>query len=105
MAWGLSNTEEEGERIAAVREYFYEHFPHATIRDSYDPGRMAQVFLVDTNDAAVVHTVVVSTQFLEAYPPGQIATVLLGYRVAEYLSAAMGAEVRITPWGVEGKKD
>ena len=43
MAWGDNvNTEDEAERIAAVREYFHEHIPNASIRNSYDVGRLAQ---------------------------------------------------------------
>ena len=45
MAWGENvNTEEEAERIAAVREYFYEQVPHAEIRDSYMPGDWRRCF-------------------------------------------------------------
>ena len=45
MAWGDSvNTGDEAERIAAVRDYFREQVPNASIRDSYDAGRLAQVF-------------------------------------------------------------
>ena len=45
MAWGNTvNTVDEAARIAAVREYLQEHVPGASVRDSYDPGRLAQVF-------------------------------------------------------------
>ncbi len=101
MAWGTSNTEEELERIAAVREYFHEQFPHASIRDSYDPRRMAQVFLIETSEAAVVHTAVVSTEFLEDYPANKIGTVLSGYRVADHLRLEKVAEVVVTTWGIK----
>jgi hypothetical protein len=51
MAWGSdANTEEELEKLAAVRGYFQQQFPGASIRDSYDAGRMAQVFRIETDD-------------------------------------------------------
>ncbi len=35
MAWGDNvNTEDKAERIAAVREYFYEHIPNSQRVDS-----------------------------------------------------------------------
>ena len=40
MAWGPdTNTEGELEKLAAVRGYLQEHFPGASIRDSYEAGR------------------------------------------------------------------
>ena len=51
MAWGSdANTEEELEKLAAVRGYFEQQFPGASIRDSYDAGRIAQVFRIETDD-------------------------------------------------------
>ena len=49
MAWGTTGLTEDSElkRVAAVRQYLYEQFPSSTIRDSYDPGRLAQVFRVE----------------------------------------------------------
>ena len=81
MAWGPNpNTEEELEKLAAVREYFHEHFPNAEIRDSYDTDRMAQVFRVE-----------------------KVGKVLMGWRVAEHVQSAKGAEVIVSSWGVEEK--
>ena len=38
MAWGDNvNTEDEAERIAAVREYFHEHIPNSSIRIALVP--------------------------------------------------------------------
>lgn len=52
MAWGPdANTEDELKKLAAVRGYFQQEFPNALIRDSYDAGRMAQVFRIETDDA------------------------------------------------------
>ena len=101
MAWGTSNTEEEAERITVVREYLREQFPHVSIRDSYDPRRMAQVFLIETNEAVAVHTAVVSTEFLEDYPANKIGTVLSGYRVADHLRSEKVEEVVVTTWGIK----
>ena len=43
MAWGDNvTTEDEAERIVAVREYFHEHISNASIRDSYDAGMLAR---------------------------------------------------------------
>ena len=58
MAWGTTGiTEDELKRIAAVREYLYEHFPTASIRDLYDPGRLAQVFRIELAGNDVKRTV------------------------------------------------
>ena len=105
MAWGAdANTEEELEKLAAVRGYFQQQFPGASIRDSYDSGRMAQVFLVET-DVSELRDAVVSTEFLDEYPPEKMGKALIGLRVAEHLRSAKGREVVLTSWGVEEKED
>ena len=105
MAWGAdANTEEELEKLAAVREYSQQQFPGASIRDSYDSGRMAQVFLVET-DVSELRDAVVSTEFLDEYPPEKMGKALIGLRVAEHLRSAKGREVVLTSWGVEEKED
>ncbi|MGQ0666742.1 MAG: hypothetical protein ACT4O4_06890 [Nitrospiraceae bacterium] len=43
-------TRQEVERISAVREYIHEQIPNAAIRDSYDPGRLAQVFRIEASE-------------------------------------------------------
>jgi hypothetical protein len=106
MAWGsYVHTDEELEKLAAVRGYFQEHFPGASIRDSYDAGRMAQVFRVETDDVGGPHDAVVSTEFLEEYAPEKMGKALISLRVAEHLQSAKGKEVRLTSWGVEEKED
>ena len=105
MAWGAdANTEEELEKLAAVRGYFQQQFPGASIRDSYDAGRTAQVFLVET-DVSELRDAVVSTEFLDEYPPEKMGKALIGLRVAEHLRSAKGREVVLTSWGVEEKED
>ncbi len=103
MAWGPdANTEPELEKLAAVRGYLHQHFPGASIRDSYDAGRMAQVFVVETADlGGVPRGAVVSTAFLDEYPPEKMAKALTGLRVADHLRSAKGKEVLVTSWGVE----
>ena len=105
MAWGSdANTEEELENLAGVRGYFEQQFPGASIRDSYDAGRMAQVFRIET-DGAGPRDAVVSTEFLEEYPPDKMGKALIGLRVAEHLRSAKGREVVLTSWGVEEKEE
>ena len=104
MAWGPNpNTEEELEKLAAVREYFHEHFPGAEIRDSYDHDRLAQVFRIEMNGAGGFSDVVLLTQFLDEYPASKFRKVLTGWRVAEHVQSANGAEVIVSSWGVEEK--
>ena len=68
MAWGPNpNTEDELEKLAAVREYFHEQFPEAEIRDSYDTDRLAQVFRIQTNGKPGFRDAVLLTQFLDEY--------------------------------------
>ncbi len=106
MAWGPdANTEPELEKLAAVRGYLHEQFPGASIRDSYDAGRMAQVFRIEHDGVGVLRDAVVSTEFLEQYPPEKMAKALTGLRVAEHLRSAKGKEVLITSWGVEERED
>jgi len=106
MAWGSDAiTEEELEKLAAVRGYFEQQFPGASIRDSYDAGRIAQVFRIETDDTGGPRDAVVSTEFLEEYPPDKMGKALIGLRVAEHLRSAKGKEVVLTSWGVEDKED
>ena len=89
MAWGPNpNTEDELEKLAAVRGYFHEQFPEAEIRDSYDTDRLAQVFRIQTNGKPGFRDAVLLTQFLDEYPARKIAKVLLGWRVAEHVQSA-----------------
>ena len=105
MAWGSdANTEEELEKLAAVRGYFEQQFPGTSIRDSYDAARIAQVFRIET-DGDGPRDAVVSTEFLEEYPPDKMGKALIGLRVAEHLRSAKGREVVLTSWGVEDKED
>ncbi len=104
MAWGEHvNTEEEAERIAAVREYFSQQVPDAEIRDSYDAGRLAQVFRVEASDFGGFRDAVISTEFLMEHPPNKLAKVLKGWRVAEHLRSMSGTEVLVSTWGIEEK--
>ena len=101
MAWGTTGiTEDELKRIAAVREYLNEHVPGSSIRDSYDPGRLAQVFRIELDDPKVIYTTVVSTEFLKDHPPNTSRTILASWRLADRLRAAKGADVLVTSWGV-----
>jgi hypothetical protein len=105
MAWGDNvNTEDEAERIAAVREYFHEHLPDASIRDSYDAGRLAQVFRIEASDFAGFRDAVISTEFLMEHQPQKLGKVLTGWRVAQHLRTVKGTEVVVTSWGVEEKE-
>lgn len=104
MAWGDNvNSEEEAERISAVRQYFYEQVPNAEIRDSYDAGRLAQVFRVEASDLEGFRDAVVSTEFLMEHQPDKLGKVLKGWRVAEHLRSMKGTEVLVTTWGIEEK--
>ena len=106
MAWGSdTNTDDELEKLAAVRGYFQEHFPGASIRDLYDAARTAQVFRVETDDVGERRNAVVSTEFLEEYAPDKMGKALISWRVAEHLRSAKGREVVLTSWGVEDKED
>jgi hypothetical protein len=106
MAWGSdANTDDELEKLAAVRGYFQEQFPGSSIRDSYDAGRTAQVFRIETDDVGERRHAVVSTDFLEEYVPDKMGKALTSWRVAEHLRSAKGKEVLVTSWGVEEKED
>ena len=102
MAWGTTGiTEDELERIAAVREYLSLQFPASSLRDSYDPSRLAQVFRIETDEPSSVYTAVVSTEFLKDHAPGRSSNLLISWRLAEQLRAAEGKEVLVTSFGVD----
>lgn len=88
-----------------MRGYLQQQFPGVTIRDSYDAGRMAQVFRIETDGVGGFRDVVVSTEFLEQYLPGKMGKAMTGLRVAEHLRSAKGKEVLVTSWGVEERED
>jgi hypothetical protein len=105
MPWGSDvHTDEELEKLAAVRGYFQGYFPGASIRDSYDAARVAQVFLVESA-AAERRNAVVSIDFLEEYVPEKMGKALISLRVAEHLQSAKGKEVLLSSWGVEEKEE
>ena len=105
MAWRLdTNTEDELEKLAAVREYLQQQFPGDSIRDSFDGGRMAQVYRIETDDVGGLRDAVVSTEFLEEYSHGEMGNALIGQRVAKHLLSAKGKEVLVTSWGVEERE-
>lgn len=80
MAWGDNvNTEDEAERIAVMREYFHEHIPNAEIRDSYEAGRLAQVFRIEVGDLGGFRDTVISAEFLMEYSPDKLAKALTGW--------------------------
>lgn len=104
MAWGSNpNTEEELEKLAAVHEYFHEHFPDAEIRDSYDQDRLAQIFRIEMDGMGGFSDAVLLTQFLHEYPASKFGKVLTGWRVAEHMQSAQDVGVMVSSWGVEEK--
>lgn len=74
---------------------------NTSIRDSYDPGRLAQVFRVEVDYPKAIYTTVVSTEFLRDHSPSTSGTILAGRRLADHLLAAKGADVFVTSWGVD----
>lgn len=106
MAWGSqTNSADEMEKLAAVRGYLQRQFPGASIRDSYDTGRIAQVFRIETDDVGGLRDAVLSTELLEEYTPEKMGQALADLRVGEHLRAAKGKEVLVTSWGVEEQTD
>ena len=84
MAWGPdANTEEELEKLAAVRAYFQRAFPDAEIRNSYDVARLAQVFRIERSEATGFQDAVLLTAMLDEYPATHLGKVLSSWRVAE----------------------
>ncbi|NOS81959.1 MAG: hypothetical protein HOP32_10315 [Nitrospira sp.] len=105
MAWGSDvHTEEELEKLAAVRGYFQGYFPGASVRDSYDAARAAQVFLIEPT-AGEQRNAVVSIDFLQEYVSEKMEKALISLRVAEHLQSAKGREVLLSSWGVEEKEE
>ncbi len=104
MAWGTTGiTEDELKRIAAVREYLSLQFPGSSLRDSYDPGRLAQVFRIETDEPSAIFTAIISTEFLKDHAPSKSGPLLGSWRLAEHLRGAEGKEVRVMSWGVDTK--
>lgn len=100
MAWGPdANTEEELEKLAAVRAYFEQAFPGAEIRNSYDVERLAQVFQIDAGQKGDFLDAIVLTEFLDEHPAANLAKMLASWRLAEHLRTAK--KVTVTSWGLE----
>lgn len=100
MAWGPdANTDEELEKLAAVRAYFEEHFPGAEIRNSYDAGRLAQNFRIEVEKPGGFRDVLVLTEFLDEHPAGSLGKMLASWRLAEHLRTAK--KVVVSTWGLE----
>ena len=100
MAWGPdANTEEELEKLAAVRAYLEQAFPGCEIRNSYDPDRLAQIFQVDVNKKGEFRDAVVLTEYLEEHPAANLGKMLASWRLAEHLQGAK--TVTVTSWGLE----
>jgi hypothetical protein len=102
MAWGPTGaTDDELERIAAVREYLSGQLPGFLIRDSYDAARLAQVYRIELDAPPTTYTAVISTEFLKDNPPSVIGTALASRGLVEKLRASKSADVLVTSWGVE----
>ena len=100
MAWGPdANTEDELEKLAAVRAYFEQHFPGAVIRNSYDAARLAQIYQIDVDASGDFRDAIVLTEFLEEHPAGNLGKMLASWRLAEHLRSAK--TVTVTTWGLE----
>jgi hypothetical protein len=102
MAWGTTGTtDDELKRIAAVREYLSGQFPQFSIRDSYDPARLAQVYRIELDVPPTTYVAVISTEFLKDNPPSVIGTALASWGLVEQLRASKGEDVVVTSWGVK----
>ena len=102
MAWGPdANTEEELEKLAAVRAYFQREFPTAEISNSYDRDKLAQVFRIELADGDGVYDAVLLTELLDTHPPAELVRVFTEWRVAHYMPLAKGKEVVVASWGVK----
>ena len=100
MAWGPdANTEEELEKLAAVRAYLEHAFPGSEIRNSYDGDRLAQVFRIDVNQKGDFLDAIVLTEYLDEHPAGNLGKMLASWRLAEHLQTAK--KVTVTSWGLE----
>lgn len=102
MAWGPdANTEDELEKLAAVRTYLAERFPGTTIHSAYDAPTLSQIFRVDTVEAGDWRTVIVATEFLDQHQPEQVLNALTELQVAEHVRSARAGTVRVNSWGIE----
>ena len=100
MAWGPdANTEEELEKLAAVRAYFEAAFPGAEIRNSYDAERLAQIFRIDVDQKGEFRDAIVLTEFLDEQPTDDLGKMLASWRLADHLRGAK--KVTVTSWGLE----
>ena len=100
MAWGPdANTEEELEKLAAVRAYLERVFPGAEIRNSYNADLLAQVFRIDADQKGESLDAIVLTEFLDEQPADGLGKMLASWRLAEHLKTAR--KVTVTSWGLE----
>jgi len=100
MAWGPdANTEDELEKLAAVRAYFEGAFPGAVIRNSYDSERLAQVFQIEIDAKEGPRDVILLTEFLDEHPADNLGKMLASWRLAEHLRTTK--KVVVSSWGLE----
>jgi hypothetical protein len=71
------------DKVKAVREYLQGELGSSAIRDHYEPGRKAQVFVVESAEGS--HKAVVSYEFLQDHEAGAIPGVLKKFLLAEHL--------------------
>ncbi|MCE5335376.1 MAG: hypothetical protein LLG06_12405 [Desulfobacteraceae bacterium] len=73
----------DGEKIAAVYSYLKEEFGQCRITDSYESGREAQVFRIESDRMG--STALVTSKFLSTYEAGIIPETLRKFLLAEHL--------------------
>lgn len=73
----------DGNKIAAVYSYLKDEFGQCEITDSYESGREAQAFRIQSD--RMRSTALITSKFLNTFEAGQIPETLRKFLLAEHL--------------------
>ena len=88
----------EEEKVKAVCEYLVDEFKDGAVAESYDPGRQAHAFKIQTAKSS--HEAVVAKEFFDLHPSASIPGVLKRFLLAEHLRDC-AQPIRVTAHGLE----
>jgi hypothetical protein len=88
-------------KVAAVRESLQKEFPTAILYDFYAADRGVQVFHLQDNQGAIVHSVMVVEDLLNACTEAQLRQFFDKHKLARMLRQAGQAGVLVTKSGLK----
>lgn len=100
-ATGPAGGEMDEQKVRAVREYLQAEFPTAVIYDFFAHDQGVQVFHLQDNYGAVIHSAAVTEDLLAETPEAEIRAFLDKHRLAHVLRQAGSAGVSVAKAGLK----